>query len=216
MDGRVEFMEWIDETCANFSESLASGNATPGGGSASALIGALGVSLGSMAGNLTIGRKAYASVENEMILLCQKAEILRLRLLALVQDDVNAFNTLMESYRLPKETADEEKMRTQIVQERYIAATEVPLNVMDTCAEAFDLLKEFTLKGNKNAISDAACGAIFCKAAAEAASFNVYINARFIDDKDYVQKALNHVETVKEQCARWADEIITATKQQLL
>lgn len=207
--------EYIGKSCTEFTEALSSGSATPGGGSTSALVGALGVSLGSMVGNLTIGRKAYAEIESEMIDLCEKTENLRIRLLSLVQRDIDAFNALMSSYRLPKNTEEEKALRSSAILEATKAATEVPLAVMDTCAEAFPLLLIFVEKGNPNAISDSACGAIFCKAAIDAAVFNVYINVKTMKDADYVEKHLSHAEEVQKRCGILAEEVVSLSRQRL-
>lgn len=209
-------MEWINKSCADFVGGLASGNATPGGGSTAALVGSLGAALGSMVGNLTIGRKAYLTVEEDMLKLCKETEVLQKELLSLVQEDVNAFNALMSAYRLPKESDDEKKFRSQEIQKCTIQATEVPLKIIDTCAKVFPLLTDFVEKGNPNAISDGACGAIFCRAAIEASIFNVYINLGSIKDPSYINEKLSHAEEVKKHCTTLTEEIVTRAREQLL
>ena len=171
-------MKLIDKTVAAFTEELASPAPVPGGGGASALAAAIGVSLGDMVGELTVGKKKYADVEEEIQSLMARAQALRIRFLELVDADAAAFAPLAKAYGIPKEDPN----RVQIMEEALKTACSVPMDIMRACAEAIDIIEEFAAKGSKLAISDAGCGAILCKAAMQAAALNVFINTKSMKD----------------------------------
>ena len=164
-------MELMNLSCEGFLEELASKAAAPGGGGASALVGAAGVALGSMVGSLTVGKKKYAAVEADIIALNVRAETLRKRLEALVQADAEAFLPVAAAYKLPKETPEQQAHKA------------VPLEVMTACGEGIALAAEYAEKGSVLARSDAGCAALFCKAAMQAAGLNVKVNTRLMADK---------------------------------
>ena len=161
-----------------FTEELASPAPVPGGGGASALAAAIGVSLGDMVGELTVGKKKYANVEEEIQSLMARAQALRIRFLELVDADAAAFAPLAKAYGIPKEDPN----RAQIMEEALKTACSVPMDIMRACAEAIDIIEEFAAKGSKLAVSDAGCGAILCKAAMQAAALNVFINTKSMKD----------------------------------
>ena len=171
-------MKLIDKTVAAFTEELASPAPVPGGGGASALAAAIGVSLGDMVGELTVGKKKYADVEEEIQSLMARAQALRIRFLELVDADAAAFAPLAKAYGIPKEDPN----RVQIMAEALKTACSVPMDIMRACAEAIDIIEEFAAKGSKLAVSDAGCGAILCKAAMQAAALNVFINTKSMKD----------------------------------
>ena len=171
-------MKLIDKTVAAFTEELASPAPVPGGGGASALAAAIGVSLGDMVGELTVGKKKYANVEEEIQSLMARAQALRIRFLELVDADAAAFAPLAKAYGIPKEDPN----RVQIMEEALKTACSVPMDIMRACAEAIDIIEEFAAKGSKLAVSDAGCGAILCKAAMQAAALNVFINTKSMKD----------------------------------
>ena len=171
-------MKLIDKTVAAFTEELASPAPVPGGGGASALAAAIGVSLGDMVGELTVGKKKYASVEEEIQSLMARAQALRIRFLELVDADAAAFAPLAKAYGIPKEDPN----RAQIMEEALKTACSVPMDIMRACAEAIDIIEEFAAKGSRLAVSDAGCGAILCKAAMQAAALNVFINTKSMKD----------------------------------
>ena len=171
-------MKLIDKTVAAFTEELASPAPVPGGGGASALAAAIGVSLGDMVGELTVGKKKYADVEGEIQSLMARAQALRIRFLELVDADAAAFAPLAKAYGIPKEDPN----RAQIMEEALKTACSVPMDIMRACAEAIDIIEEFAAKGSRLAVSDAGCGAILCKAAMQAAALNVFINTKSMKD----------------------------------
>ena len=180
----------IDKKIHNFLEELASNSPTPGGGSVAALAGALGAALISMVGNLTIGKKKYEDVEEDIKKIISSSEKLRYELSQLIEEDVKAFNNFMATYKMPKETEDEKKIRTEKIQESLIETAKVPLKVAYKCLEVLSLSKEVAEKGNVNVISDAGVAALMAEAALESAILNVKINLIMIKDEK-VKKELS-------------------------
>jgi len=173
----------IDKKVSNFLNELASNSSTPGGGSVAALAGALGVALISMVGNLTVGKKKYEDVEEDIEKIISSSEKLRYELSQLIEEDVKVFNNFMATYKMPKETEDEKKVRTEKIQEALIEAAKVPLKVAYKCLDILSLSKEIAEKGNINVVSDAGVAVLMAKAALESAILNVKINLRMIKDE---------------------------------
>lgn len=176
-------MRLTDNTCAEFLAELGSKAPTPGGGSASAFVGALGTALGNMVGSLTVGKKKYAAVEADIIALNAQAEKLRSELEALMQADAEAFAPLAAAYGLPKDTPEQRARKAEVLEAALHGACAVPLEVMRKCAGSLALVEQYAAKGSVMAVSDAGCAAVFCKAAMQAASLNVFINTRLMADK---------------------------------
>ena len=177
-------MELMNLSCEGFLEELASKAAAPGGGGASALVGAAGVALGSMVGSLTVGKKKYAAVEADLRALNARAEALRRRLEALVQADADAFAPLAAAYGLPKDTPEQAAHKAAVLEKALDAACAVPLEIMEKCAEGIALAEQYAAKGSVLAVSDAGCAAVLCKAALQAASLNVFINTKLMADRE--------------------------------
>lgn len=178
----------LDMSCKEFGDALASSAPVPGGGGAAAYVGALGVALGHMVGVLTYGKKKYADVQDKICGLMESAENLQSRLYGLVDEDKRAFTPLSEAYRLPSTSDEEIAHKAKVMEECLINATEVPLQIMKACADAIDLHAEFARCGSKMAISDVGCGVVICKAALRAASLNVFINTKSMQDKGRADK----------------------------
>jgi len=173
----------IDKKINNFLDELASNSPTPGGGSVAALAGALGAALVSMVGNLTIGKKKYEDVEEDIKKIISFSEKLRYELSQLIEEDVKAFNNFMATYKMPKETEDEKKIRAEKIQESLIKAAKIPLRVAYKCIDILSLSKEVAEKGNINVVSDAGVAVLMAEAALESAILNVKINLRMITDE---------------------------------
>lgn len=169
-------MEYIDKTCREFTEKLAGKEPVPGGGSVSALVGALGAALGSMVGSLTIGKKKYADVEEEIKSLMAETNKLQQELLELVQQDIDIFKPLSRLYGMKAETPQEKEEKARLLEAALENACRVPLEIMEKCGRAIELAGIYAKKGSALAVSDAGASAILCKAALQAASLNVYIN----------------------------------------
>lgn len=175
-------MELINLSCEAFLEDLAGSAPTPGGGGAAALVGAAGAALGNMVGSLTVGKKKYAAVEADILVLNRRAAALRKRLEGLVQADADAFTPLAAAYKLPKETPAQQAHKAAVLEAALERACAVPLEIMSACCEGITLAAEYAEKGSVMAVSDAGCAALFCKAALQAAGLNVSINTRLMAD----------------------------------
>ncbi len=173
----------IDKKVSNFLNELASSSPTPGGGSVAALAGALGAALISMVGNLTVGKKKYEDVEEDIKKIISSSEKLRYELSQLIEEDVKVFNNFMATYKMSKETEDEKKKRAEMIQESLIKAAKVPLKVAYKCLDILSLSKEVAEKGNINVVSDAGVAVLMAEAALESAILNVKINLRMIKDE---------------------------------
>ena len=167
-----------------------------GGGSAAAIIGAMGAALVAMVCNLTIGKKKYADVEAEMHTLLAKAEALRHRLTGMIADDMKAFDAVMGAYGMPKETDAEKDSRSAAIQQALKLATDVPLSCCHAAREVIDLAAVASAKGNVGVISDAGVAVLAAYAALRSAALNVYTNAKIITDKAYADAKLKELETL--------------------
>jgi len=182
-----------DNKIEEFLDALASQAATPGGGGAAAIIGAMGAALVSMVCNLTIGKKKYADVEADMKDVLGKAEALRLRLTAMIEDDAKAFDAVMGAYGMAKETDQQKAARDKAIQAGLKLATDVPLACARAAREVIDLAAIAADKGNLNVISDAGVGVLAAYAALRSAALNVFTNARMITDKTFAEAKLKEL-----------------------
>ncbi len=185
-----------DTEVAPFLDALASSAATPGGGSAAAIIGAMGAALVSMVCNLTIGKKKYAEVEDELKDVRGKAEALRHQLTEMIQDDVRAFDHVMAAYGMAKETDTDKQKRELAIQSALKEATDVPLACARAAREVIDLADIASHKGNLNVISDAGVAVLAGYAALRSAALNVYTNAKMITDRGFADTKLKELETL--------------------
>ena len=182
-----------DNRIEEFLDALASQAATPGGGGAAAIIGAMGAALVSMVCNLTIGKKKYADVEADMKDVLGKAEALRHRLTAMIEDDAKAFDAVMGAYGMAKETDQQKATRDKAIQAALKLATDVPLACARAAREVIDLAAIAADKGNLNVISDAGVGVLAAYAALRSAALNVFTNARMINDKTFAEAKLKEL-----------------------
>ena len=193
--------------CNEFVEVLGSKAPVPGGGGASALVGAVGTALGNMVGALTVGKKKYADVEEEMKELMAKATTLQDELLHLIERDAEVFEPLSKAYGMPRETEEEKAEKARVMEIVLKDACSVPMEIMEKCCEAIDLIVEFAAKGSALAISDAGVGAAFCKAALEGASLNVYINTKSMKNREYAEELKKKCDEMLAVYTVKADEI---------
>ncbi len=196
-------MSFLNTSISDFTEVLASKAAVPGGGGASALVGAIGVALGAMVGNLTVGKKKYADVEEDMRADIEKAEAIRLEMLRLIDGDAEAFEPLSKAYGIPKD----DPTRAETMEKCLRDACGVPMDIMRTACKAIDLIADFAAKGSALAISDAGVGVVFCKAALQGASLNVFINTKAMADKDYAAAIEKEADELLAKYCAMADEI---------
>lgn len=205
-----------EKKLSKFLDELASGSPAPGGGSVAALSAALGSALTSMACNLTIGKKKYLPVEEEMKKIVQKTEELRKVLSRLIDTDTEAFNKVMEAYGLPRDTDDQKALRTVAVQEATKEASLVPLEVMRHVIDALALVKVVAEKGNDNSISDVGVSAIMLHAASESAALNVQINLNSITDTEFVGWKSEELRSLLKTNKTAAEEVIGIVKSKIV
>ena len=181
-------MDYTEKTCRDFVESVGTSKPIPGGGSVAALVGALGASLSTMVASLTIGKKKYIGVEFEMQKNIDEIYQIQNELLDLVQQDIDNFEPLAQLYKKKASTPEEKAALKEAKQNALYEACLVPMEIIKKCGRAIELAQEFATKGNKVVIADSGSSAVLCKAAMQAASFNIYINTNMMKDKDLAKK----------------------------
>ena len=194
-----------------FTEKLASREPVPGGGGASALVAALGIALGNMVGSLTVGKKKYASIEPQMLGWMDQAGKLRNRALELIDGDAEAFLPLSEVYRMPKDDPERETK----MEECLAVAASVPMDILRLSCEALDLIALFAENGSKLAISDAATGAVVCKAALEGAWINLKVNTNSMKNREAALKMEEEAFALKEKYEAVADSVYNNVMERL-
>jgi len=198
----------IDMSCKGFANETASESPAPGGGSVSAYIGALGVSLGTMVANLSSHKAGWDDRWEEFSNWAEKGQKIKDELLFLVDEDTRSFNRLMDVFGLPKDNDEEKKIRTEAIQAATKYAIEVPFRTMKKSMEVFDIIKAMVETGNPNSVTDAGVGALCARSAVIGAYLNVRVNASSIKDKAYVEDILGKgTEMVAKANAR-EDEIL--------
>lgn len=208
-------MGFSNQPCDEFIEVLASKAPVPGGGGASALVGAVGTALGNMVGSLTVGKKKYADVEAEIIELQKRSTSLQNHLLLLMERDAVVFEPLSKAYSLPKNTEEEKAYKAEVMEAALKEACSVPMEIMEKCCEAIDIIDEFAKKGSVMAISDAGVGATFLRSALEGASLNVYINTKSMADREYAESLNKKADEMLDVYGKKADLIFKSVLNRL-
>ncbi len=180
----------IDFTVKGFADETASESMAPGGGSISAYVGALGVSLGTMVANLSAHKSGWDEKWEYFSDWAVKGQKYKEELLFLVDEDTNAFNKIIDGFRMPKSTSEEKETRKQAIEEATKYATEIPFKVMETACNSMEVMLEMAKKGLQNSLSDAGVGALCARTAVFGAYFNVRINAKDIKDRVFADKIL--------------------------
>lgn len=200
-------MKMLEQSAVDFIGALSSNAPVPGGGGASATVGALAAALGMMVTNLTIGKKKYADYEEELIRCRSELEGLRDRLIILTDKDAEAFEPLSRAYSLPKDAPDYER----IMEEALLTASLAPLEIMDTALECAHVLEVLVEKGSRLAISDVGVGIYFAQAAIEGASLNVYINTKMMKDRTRADALNDRADAIIREGAALKEKISAAT-----
>ena len=208
-------MSALQQPLGQFLDELASSAPTPGGGGAAAVMGATGAALLSMVANLTIGKKGLEDVEAEMKEILVQSERLRSEMSAMVADDVEAFNCLMASYKLPKDTDEQKAERSAAIQSALKGATEAPLACARAAAAVVRLSRRTAEIGNKNVISDAGVGVLAAQASLRSAALNVYINAPSLKDQDFAMGAVRELESLLAECGESSESVYALVKSRL-
>lgn len=207
----------LEKKTVEFIDELSSASPVPGGGGACAAVGALAAALGMMVANLTVGKKRYADVEDEMQECLSRLKELRDRLITLTDQDAEAFEPLSRAYGLPRETEEDRIRRERVMKSALYEASIVPLQIMETIRETMQYLETLGAKGSRIAVSDAGVGILFAQAALEGASMNVFINTKLMKDRaraeELNQKADNMIEEGRRQKERVCKEVFAGIRR---
>ena len=205
----------INMNLATFADETASESPAPGGGSISAYVGSLGVSLATMVANLSSHKKGWDNRWQEFSIWAEKGQSLKDQLINLVDADTKAFNEIMSAFNLPKSTDEEKKKRTQCIQEATKYAIEVPFKVMQLSFESMDLIKTMAIEGNPNSVSDAGVGALCARSSVMGAFMNVRINASGLDDKKFVDEIISKGKLIEKQTIAAETEILSLVNEKI-
>ncbi len=202
-DERLVSMSLID-----FADETASESPAPGGGSVSAYMGALGISLATMVANLSSHKKGWDDRWKEFSGWADKGQVIKKNLIALVDEDTRAFNQIMNAFGLPKGTDQEKVSRSEAIQAATLNAIEVPLKTMKICLESMTIIKEMVKEGNPNSVTDAGVGALCARSAIIGAYLNVKVNGSGLKDKAYMEKTMKEAEALKAAAENMEKEIL--------
>jgi formiminotetrahydrofolate cyclodeaminase len=206
----------LDKNCDQFLNILASKFPVPGGGGACAYAGAIDIALGSMVGNLTVGKKKYIELEEDIKQLIHEAERIMNNLKSLVVKDMEKFYPLAQIFKFPEETKEQKKWKGEKIQESLIEASQVPLQIAQCCLDTICLYEEFAQKGAKMAVSDIGVGTALCKAVLQGAKFNVLINSRIMEDQKKKEEFEGKIIEIEKEAFLKADKIISDIEKYLM
>jgi len=198
-----------------FLDELASKAPAPGGGSVAALSGALAAGLVSMVCNLTVGKKKYADVEEDIKNILAQSEALRRELVNLLEEDVQVYTKVSKAYKMPRETEEERRVRAEAIQAALKEATAVPMAVAEACVKVLDLCTPVAEKGNVRAVSDAGIAALMAEAGLRSAALNVLINLRAIEDQEFVEREEAKLDALLEGKSELKEEIYDLVVEKL-
>lgn len=199
----------IDFTVKGFAEETASESMAPGGGSISAYVGALGVSLGTMVANLSAHKAGWDDKWEFYSKWAEKGQTYKNELLFLVDEDTNAFNKIIDGFRMPKATEEEKVLRRQAIEDATKYATEIPFRVMETAYNSMEVMIAMAKDGLQNSLSDSGVGALCARTAVIGAYFNVRINAKDIKDKEFANDILSRAKNIYNKTIALENEMIT-------
>lgn len=211
--GKEKSRKLTDMTLTAFADETSSESPAPGGGSISAYMGALGAALGTMVANLSAHKAGWDDRWEEFSDAAGKGRHIQDRLIALVDEDTEAFNRIMDVFSMPKGTPEEKAARSAALQAATLYATEVPLRTMKTSFEAFELLEEMARKGNPASVSDVGVGALAARSAVFGAWLNVKINAAGLKDREKADAILAEAEKIAEEAARHESDILKVVNE---
>ncbi|RXI47361.1 methenyltetrahydrofolate cyclohydrolase [Clostridium tetani] len=197
-----------DLSIKDFIYETASDSPAPGGGSIAALSAASAAALIEMVANLTIGKKGYEDVEEEMKKLKGMASEYKEKFVNYIDEDSDSFNKIMDAFKMPKNTEEEKKARTKVIQEGFKGAATVPLNVAKDAFKLLDLAEKVIAKGNQNAVTDGAVAAMSARTAVHSALYNVKINLGSIKDEEFVNETKKEIEKLESNVNKIEEEIL--------
>ncbi len=198
----------VDLTVAGFAEETAGESMAPGGGSIAAYVGTLGVSLGTMVANLSAHKAGWDDKWEFYSNWAEKGQTYKNKLLFLVDEDTNAFNKIIEGFRLPKPTNEEKEIRKQAIEEATKYATEIPFQVMETAYNSMEVMQAMLKEGLQSSLSDAGVGILCARTAVVGAYFNVRINAKDIKDRKFTENMLIRAKKIYEQTIQIEKEVM--------
>ena len=204
----------LEKKTTEFLEALSSSQPVPGGG-ASATVGALASALGMMVANLTIGKKKYADVEEEIKSARDQLNELMQELIKLTDKDAEVFEPLSKAYGLPKETKEQQEYKEKVLEEELYKASIVPMDIMETVLKVMRLLDLMGEKGSLIAISDVGVGILFAQAALEGASLNIYINTKLMKDENHKKELEAKADALIEESKKLKDKVYSAVMQKI-
>lgn len=205
----------VDMTCTDFALETASESPAPGGGSISAYMGALAAALGTMVANLSSHKAGWDERWEEFSDYAERGQELVSRLLALVDEDTEAFNRIMAVFAMPKTTAEEKAARSAALQSATLYATEVPLKTMKAAYECFEIVKAMAETGNPNSVSDAGVGALAARSAVLGAELNVKINAAGLKDSQRAERLISEANEIARKAVAQEAEILQIVNQKI-
>ena len=211
----MRMMKLVEQSCSEFTNLLCSKAAVPGGGGAAALVGGLGTALAGMVCNLTIGKKKYQDVEEDVKVILARVEQVQSELLAMIDEDAEHFLPLSKAYGMPSNTEEEKKEKASVMEMALKQACEVPIRIVKTCYEAIKLHEELVDKGSKLAISDVGVGVQCLRAALISGQLNVMINIGSIKDESYVQRVKSETEKLVQEGTQIADAVYEKVEKAL-
>ncbi len=200
-------MKLVQASCVGFVDETFSKAPVPGGGGVAALAGALGIALGGMVCNLTTGKKKYAQYEEDIQRIMKEAEVLKNRLMELIDEDAENFYPLSQAYGLPKNTEEEKKIKEETLQKCFKVAIQGPVDIMKVCYASIKLQEELVDKGSMLAISDVGCGVLLLKGAMQSGWLNVVVNLNCITDEQYKSDLRAELIPMMEEGCKICDEV---------
>jgi glutamate formiminotransferase/formiminotetrahydrofolate cyclodeaminase len=212
---RGEKKKLNDMTVSEFSDETASESPAPGGGSVSAYMGSLGAALATMVANLSSHKRGWDDYWKEYSDWADKGIALQARLKELVDEDTEAFNKIMEAFKLPKTNEEEKARRKQAIQDATKNAILVPYRIMEKSYEAFEVIEAMVEKGNPNSVTDAAVGALAVRSAIKGALLNVRINAGDLEDKDFVNDIIAKGTEMEQKAEKKEQEILQKVEDKM-
>ena len=212
---RGEEKKLNDLTVSEFSDETASESPAPGGGSVSAYMGSLGAALATMVANLSSHKRGWDDHWKEFSDWADKGIALQAELKQLVDEDTDAFNKIMEAFKLPKTNEQEKKKRKQAIQDATKNAIMVPYRIMERSFEAFEVIEAMVEKGNPNSVTDAAVGALAVRSAVKGAFMNVRINASDLDDQQFVDDIIQKGKQIEQKAEEKEREILEKVEKKM-
>lgn len=201
-------MGMLDKSCKDFLDVLASKEAVPGGGGAAAAGGAIGMALSNMVGNLTVGKKKYADVEDEVKELLDKGYKVMAELETLVDKDAEVFEPLSKAYGMPKNTPEQVAAKEEALEKYSKEACSVPMEIMRKSYEGIKIHERMGQIGSMLAISDVGCGVVFLKSALVSGMLNVVINLNTIKDQEFVKSTREEMDRLLSEGSKVADDTL--------